>query len=115
MEPAALGAGPCPADGRTAAVQALAWKPGLRVDLKRQVVDPLVQVGVLALKLVLRLVDPPTKLAYLVLQRIDTGQKLATNSLPPACGGGELGACREPPPPPRAVWSSSVLSSCRSW
>ena len=49
----------------------------LRTDLERQVVDPLAQVVVLPLQLVLRLVDPAAQLAHLILQRIDPGQQAA--------------------------------------
>ena len=49
----------------------------MRIDLERQIVDPLAQIVVLALKLVLGLVDAAAQLADLILQRIDTGQQLS--------------------------------------
>ncbi len=48
----------------------------MRVDLERQVIDPLAEIGALSLKLVLRFVDLPAKLAHLIFQRIHPGQKL---------------------------------------
>ena len=52
------------------------WLRALGIDLERQIVDPLAQILVLLLQLVLRLVDTAAQLANLVFQRIDAGQKL---------------------------------------
>ena len=57
------------------------WRPAQRAALRvlrleRHVLDPLAQIGALALHLVLRLVDPSAKLAHLLLERVHPRQQL---------------------------------------
>ena len=82
-------------------------RPPLRINLKRQVVDPLAQVVVLALDLVLGLVDPAAKLANLFLQRVHPGQQLGHQIVPAGCRRRARQAAGLPDPPPRAIWSST--------
>ena len=111
MEPAP---GPVPALPRAEAAWPSALTPCLRINLKRQIVDPLAQLVVLALNLVLGLVDPSPELAHLFLQRIYTGQQLSDQLAATRLCRRRAGSL------PRAASTAtgrlvlSVLSSCRS-
>jgi hypothetical protein len=54
------------------------------LGLERHVIDPLAQIGALALDLVLCLVNAPTKLADLLFQRVHTRQQLSDQIAAPS-------------------------------